>query len=105
MPRVRPIGGITKIRTPGRDDPEEIEEEDQGDEHEVDHATEHDDSAERTFDAQYGWRAKDRRKGTWVSPDITKFHTPQFVPVAKLGAGPNSASGEDKGPAPTPLTP
>ena len=85
------------------DDREEFQEEDQGDEHEVDHATEHDDSAESSFATQYGWRGKVRRqKGTWVSPDITEYHTPQFVPVVSLHAPATSDDGEETAPEPPP---
>ena len=81
------------------DDPEGFQEEDEADEHEVEHAT--DDSAESTFDTQYGYRAKGRRpKGTWVSPDIRGFHAPQFVPVASLYAPAASGSGEELDPEP-----
>ena len=75
------------------DEREEFQEEDEADEHEVEHAA--DDSAESTFDTQYGWRAKGRRqKGTWVSPDIRKSHAPQFVPVTELEIPATSGAGE-----------
>ena len=81
------------------DDPEGFQEEDEADEHEVEHAT--DDSAESTFETQYGYRAKTGRpKGTWVSPDIRGFHAPQFVPVASLYALAASGAGEEMDPEP-----
>ena len=81
------------------DDREEFQGGDEADEHEVEHAT--GDSAESTFDTQYGYRAKGRRpKGTWVSPDIRKLHAPQFVPVASLYAPAASGAGEELDPEP-----
>ena len=81
------------------DDREQFQEVDEADEHEVEHVI--DDSAESTFDTQYGYRAKSRRqKGTWVSPDIRGLHAPQFVPVESLYAPATSDDGEGTAPMP-----
>ena len=81
----------------------DFEDEDHGEdlreqvEHQADYAEDDSLESESDFDAQFGWRSKarHRKRGRFVPPDIRGFAAPVFVRVADLRARVTSASEEE----------